>query len=354
MKLGISPHLCSLRGRVEAQTKPSTVGSGAGHKGKGASLASMPCKYFRSGAGRKAGKNCKWSHSWDGVDDKNSRCWICGGKDHCKSDCKLKGQQSKGSSGKDGKSAHNLGQVQGEESRLPWLRRKLALLALLDLRPAPRYRRLLQELDATVDSRNSGQPGETAMGEVSAKGGGGTGSTSETLLQDSTKLLKSLRAPQLRVTKVSQLDYDNSSFMILLDSGATHAFRLAESEVEWDEASPTQVSLADGVTAKLQLRPDSKILLSSPHDAVSSQSWIAPMGGVTDLGYKFEWRWASCYAAWLSYGGQRSWQVIDCQAGASSSQPGDEGNVGEGVVCRFFHRSWLGDDARVYRASAHG
>ena len=83
--------------------------------------------------------------------------------------------------------------------------------------------------------------------------------------------------------------------MILLDSGATHALRPAESEVEWDEASPCQVSLADGVTTKLRLKPDSKILLSSPHDAVSSQSWIVPMGGVTEMGYKFEWKGASCW-----------------------------------------------------------
>ena len=118
--------------QMEAQTKSSTGGNGTDNKGKGTSLASMPCKYFRSETGRKAGKNCKWSHSWDGIDDKNSRCWICGGKDHRKSDCKLKGQQSKGRRGKMASLLVNLGQVHGEESRLPWLRQ-----------PAPRHRRLL-------------------------------------------------------------------------------------------------------------------------------------------------------------------------------------------------------------------
>ena len=36
----------------------------------------------------KAGKACKWQHSWENVDDKASRCWICGAKDHRKSECK--------------------------------------------------------------------------------------------------------------------------------------------------------------------------------------------------------------------------------------------------------------------------
>ena len=168
-----------------------------------------------------------------------------------------------GSSGKDGKSA-------GEPGAGSRGGKSSSVASTAGSKTSTSSPPKIQELDASVDSGNSGQPGETAMGEVSAsaKGGGETGSTSETLLQEATKLLKSLRAPQLRVIKVSQLDYDNSSSMILLDSGATHALRPAESEVEWDEASPCQVSLADGVTTKLRLKPDSKILLSSPHDAV--------------------------------------------------------------------------------------
>ena len=39
------------------------------------------------------------------------------------------------------------------------------------------------------------------------------------------------------VIKVSQLDYDNSSMMVLLDSGATHALRPASSVEEWEASS---------------------------------------------------------------------------------------------------------------------
>ena len=64
----------------------------SGRKGPSNSMSEQPCKFFRSESGCKAGKSCKWSHSWEGIEDRNSRCWICGGKDHRKSECKVKGK----------------------------------------------------------------------------------------------------------------------------------------------------------------------------------------------------------------------------------------------------------------------
>lgn len=55
-----------------------------------------PCKYFLSDSGCKAGRSWRrWQHSWEGVEDKSSRCLICGGKDHRKNDCKLKSTTGK-------------------------------------------------------------------------------------------------------------------------------------------------------------------------------------------------------------------------------------------------------------------
>ena len=58
---------------------------------KSSPMAEKPCRYFISDGGCKAGKSCKWLHSWDGVTDKSSRCWICGAnRNHRKSECKVK------------------------------------------------------------------------------------------------------------------------------------------------------------------------------------------------------------------------------------------------------------------------
>ena len=73
--------------------KPGTPGNYGNKSGKGHStpMSEQPCKFFKSDTGCKAGRSCKWSHSWEGIEDKNSRCWICGGKDHRKTECKVKG-----------------------------------------------------------------------------------------------------------------------------------------------------------------------------------------------------------------------------------------------------------------------
>ena len=249
--------------QMEAPVKPSAVSNGQIEKGKGVSTAAQPCRYFRSDTGRKAGKNCKWSHSWDGVEDKNARCWICGGKDHRKSDCKLKSQQSKGSN-KDHKSSGEPGAGsgggKGQTAHNVNAGAPKSTTGAGAPSPATTYATpKLQEMDAGEQA--SAVPQSEPGGGAAAKQGGGgeTGATSsEVLLQEATKLLKSLRAPQLRVIKVSQLDYDNSSMMVLLDSGATHALRPATSEEEWESANPTQVSLADGTTNKLRLKPEFK------------------------------------------------------------------------------------------------
>ena len=76
----------------QMQSDPKTFSTSAstGDKARNSSTSDKPCKYFISDAGCKAGRSCKWLHSWDDVPDRASRCWICGGKDHRKNDCKLR------------------------------------------------------------------------------------------------------------------------------------------------------------------------------------------------------------------------------------------------------------------------
>ena len=71
--------------------KKSGSDAGSSGKGRGTTTADVPCKWFRSDAGCRAGKACKWSHSWEGISDKATRCWNCGSKEHRKQDCMVKG-----------------------------------------------------------------------------------------------------------------------------------------------------------------------------------------------------------------------------------------------------------------------
>ena len=49
--------------------KPGTPGNYVNKSGKGHStpMSEQPCKFFKSGTGCKAGRSCKWSHSWEGM-----------------------------------------------------------------------------------------------------------------------------------------------------------------------------------------------------------------------------------------------------------------------------------------------
>ena len=81
----------------------------------------------------------------------------------------------------------------------------------------------IQEMEVSM---SEGKVGEVQSNEAS-KGGetGATSTTSETLLQEATKLLKSLRVPQVRVIKLSQLERDAGD-LVLLDSGASPCQRV--------------------------------------------------------------------------------------------------------------------------------
>eukprot|EP00438_Fugacium_kawagutii_P035753 Skav229347 [mRNA] locus=scaffold2596:465700:472220:+ [translate_table: standard] len=78
-------------------TKPTpddTPGGGKPGKGNGAS-GDKPCRYFISENGCKAGKACKFLHSWEGVADKAARCWICGATSHRKAECPVRASGGK-------------------------------------------------------------------------------------------------------------------------------------------------------------------------------------------------------------------------------------------------------------------
>eukprot|EP00438_Fugacium_kawagutii_P014933 Skav223477 [mRNA] locus=scaffold659:130488:131933:+ [translate_table: standard] len=76
--------------------KPGAPEAPPGSKdGKGTGNADKPCRYFITENGCKAGKTCKFLHSWEGVADKASRCWICGATAHRKVECPVRANGNK-------------------------------------------------------------------------------------------------------------------------------------------------------------------------------------------------------------------------------------------------------------------
>ena len=264
------------------------------------SLVDKPCKYFSSESGCKAGKACKWSHSWEGITDKASR----GGKNHRKSECRLRSggkQQSEpaGSGGGRGGAGGGNGASSTSASTPNAVGGKAGAAAEKGLGPG------IKEM--TAQSSGDGK-GTTTAPEVTSstqiitesKGGGSGGSEGGSksdktieLLHEATQLLKTLRVqpgnPKLNVMQISGLDRVEEN-MALIDSGATHGLRPARDEDEWLSAERAQVQLASGFTDAFRLKRGTKILLGP----TESSTVIVPMGGLNGLDYKVEWSNGIC------------------------------------------------------------
>ena len=280
----------------QKQGTPGGAGSKSG-KGQAVPMSEQPCKFFRSETGCKAGKSCKWSHSWDGVEDKNSRCWICGGKDHRKSECKIKGHNNKPSSNESGLGGGRGGNSNGANNNK-------AAVKQVSVGKGHEGSVSTSTTEATISSTSTDSPGlgaeSNSQGASSSttteveKGGAPAANPATTaLLSEATQLLKSLRMPNLKVMRLSNIE--PHAQLVLLDSGATHGLRPAVSEDEWRSAEVTQVMLADGVTNSLRLKPGTRVLLSDPLLEPELVSWIIPMGCLNELKYKLEWKDHACH-----------------------------------------------------------
>ena len=286
---------------VAPKTPPRPTPGGDDSKPKGSPQIDKPCKFFLSDSGCKAGRSCKWSHSWDGVTDKASRCWICGGKDHKKTECTVRGGTGKG---KQGEPAAGSGGGNGTGRGKPGNGGKTSASTSSSTNmtnggkagAASEKGPSINEI--TTAKATTGEPGAGAKStEPEVTSSTATKAEKEDkageLMKEATQLLKSLRInPTLKVMKIGNLRAESEeSQWILLDSGATHALRTSQTVDEWNNAEPAKVMLAEGSTDQFRLKSGTKILLS---DAGAPTSWIIPMGGLDDLNYELCWKDGSC------------------------------------------------------------
>eukprot|EP00435_Cladocopium_sp_Y103_P025863 s2125_g6.t1 len=234
--------------QLQGDPKTPLKSAPADGRSKMSPTAEKPCKYFISESGCKAGKSCKWLHSWDGVEDKASRCWICGGKDHRKADCKVKGSGKKPgepSSGSGGGNGRGTGPTSSSPSTLlssSSVGGKAGAAATKVLNAASDDNGSLMNDGkghgsvSALEKLEVGSSSTTAMADEGNGGGGSGGDASNAksdktaeLLHEATQLLKSLKIqspnPKLKVMQLGDVDPVRDD-MVLLDSGATHSLDL--------------------------------------------------------------------------------------------------------------------------------
>ena len=218
-------------------------------KSKLSPMSDKPCRFFQSDAGCKAGKACKWQHSWASDADKASRCFVCGSKEHRKVDCPVKANGKK--PGEPFGSGGGNGQGQGRGSG-PTSSSTTTSGSNVGGKAGAAAAKVIN----AAGGKAANEKKEEAQG-IQKEGGGSTGSTDGTssamtandgkpsggseveshatkndktaeLLHEATQLLKTLRVPaanpHLKVMQIGGLDQAGDG-MVLLDSGATHGLR---------------------------------------------------------------------------------------------------------------------------------
>eukprot|EP00913_Durusdinium_trenchii_P004009 g3713.t1 len=214
------------------------------------------CRFWGSEDGCRKGQECRFKHDWSNM-EKKGRCFGCSSTKHTKKECPT--VKSKADTEKHVKTFKKEGD-KGIGTK------KIEREMVEESPPAAS--------EDVVDEKKVERPAASS-GEVQA------------LLTEATTLLKSLRpategSKAIKSIKLSSLEVRTND-RALLDGGATHCLRRAESEEEWQRAQEVRVELAEGSVLLRQI-PWTKTLLTQ-----NEVQTIVPLGVLISLGYEAYW-----------------------------------------------------------------
>ena len=243
-------------------------------KGKGA----VPCKYFLSDQGCSKGKSCTWSHNFTRK-EKQGRCWSCGSPKHQQSACPIKPDGSPV-----GKAKVNAPKAVAPPPPAAAGHGESAQVAAVQ--PIAGSPAATLQASAVLASGSEGRPGDVEVPEAQVK----------QLLQEANAILKEMR--QMKVLSLSSTAVENMAVghgcnpqdgrTGLLDSGASHPFRVAPQE-EIEVSKRVRVQLADGGEVVLAQNRGGTLLAAAPKEGDAATP-IVPLGAlVQDLGCDVSW-----------------------------------------------------------------
>ena len=252
---------------AKAPVKAMTASPDGSTPGPSPQRAQWPCNFWLTDGGCKQGQRCRWPHPWEGATDKAARCWTYSSLQHQEQNCPTKAQakpvggDGSGDKKEGGDKKNGKGKGKGKKGG--------------------------KHNDGA--GKNVKSIGEAKLDKES------TGNGTAELLQEATKLLKSLHLPSVKMISVKEVihGHDGRQRQILADSGATHSLRQAKSWSEWEECTPTVVALDQGTTSKLRLKNGTQTLVSEPSDE-SFGNGIIPVGALARIGYEVTWNGGSC------------------------------------------------------------
>ena len=229
----------------------------------------VKCKFYLTQAGCKKGKDCRFSH--DQKDDQR-RCYVCGSTEHLVPTCpRRKGDQYQRQQPKSAKA---------EVVEDPMKEETSAAASSTDAKSnEPTVKSLLEEATKVLKTMTAptATPKPTSQSSDPQR---------DQLMSNLQKQLDQLRATgstSMKVLKLSRLA--TGSLMGLIDSGATHALRPLHPHEDGSKMVPVEVTLADGNKKELLMTKEGTMVTSSPNVEP-----IVPMGVLTSkLGCEVLW-----------------------------------------------------------------
>ena len=239
----------------------------------GATTTKQPCKYFFKQTGCRRGAKCPYGHDMNALSkaERSKKCLCCGSEEHRQRECPTKNPKAPA---RTSSSSATTGTSSATTSS-----------------STPRVNRIEPEGEA---SPVNSSPQGVVTGEPVW--------TLESLLEAASKAASAKAAansPSLNVVSL-RARYPIAGqccTFALVDSGATHALRCAESDEEWQGADPVIVNLAGGESVALRINQAGTILvpLGGQGSASSASAPIVPLGAlVGQLGYSMIWSGTRC------------------------------------------------------------
>ena len=282
----------------EAGTKETSASTTPAVKMMHGSPSTTACKFWGSEGGCRLGKRCSFTHDWQSLPDRASRCFVCSALTHRKQDCPARpagdkaptggsggqdtmghGRGSKGTKGgkkgkgdtKGDKNGKGNG-VSGKEESL----KEASVKALQGSSPS-------QETSTT----------SSAAAPSSAPSVAGSLASEKELIGEVTNLLKTLRVndsgnPQLSAVRLARIL--NQDKAVLIDGGATHCLRNPHSREEYlNHAEEVRVDLAAGSVRMRQDTGTGTLYSEDPN-----LQPIVPLADVIKVGVVVKWDSSGC------------------------------------------------------------
>ncbi|CAE7520995.1 RE1 [Symbiodinium sp. CCMP2456] len=293
-----------------ANVDPRTPSSSTSPTGKGQGQKQQPpCKFWSTDEGCRRGANCKFTHAFASKEDKKARCWTCGATNHRQAECPTKSGGKRGSKGSSEKRS------QGEPTSPTATTPQIASLnnpmpsTMQVPTPSTSATSTLEHPSrAAISTATTTSPSTTLDPSLTQQPtSSGTSSAASTVLfqdQSNTGEIRELAeqflakikrlAPMQTQTDNAVVDlelllrsqgFNESQGMALLDSGASHPFRVPKSLEERTSSRRVQVQLADGKTISLRQNSGGTLLAENEQGGT-----ILPLGSlVSSLGCELQW-----------------------------------------------------------------